>query len=373
MVHRAAQAYAEQSGHAVWAYKNNTDFHGASYGTHENYLVPREVGFERLYRDLMPMLVARMVLVGAGKVGSEAGADCEFQLSQRADFYIEPVNTETLYRRPIFNTRDEPHADPAKHIRLHVICGDANMIPDATARKVGLVKLALALCEAQEAPRWRIVNPVRSAQSISKDKGYKFEVGLEGRSWTTADEILESYFAAGERVLDLDDDLRWVIESSRELLRKLRTDFAGFARRVDWAAKRRILQQFIEEEGTDWRDPALRAYDLEYHNVDPESSLHTALEQMGEVEQGPPPAELQRCLERCDEPSRARARGTAVRRFREHLVDACWRTLTFDLNGEKVEIELLPNAQYPVELEEIEDVGTFVRMVRGVTCPTVID
>lgn len=373
LVHTAAQAFAERTGHSVWAYKNNTDFHGASYGTHESYLVPREIGFERLYRDVMPMLVSRMILVGAGKVGSESGPSCPYQISQRADFYVEPVNTETLYRRPIFNTRDEPHADPARFIRLHVICGDANMIPEATARKVGLVKLALALCEAQEAPRWRIVNPVRSAHSISKDQAYKFEVALEGRSWTTADEILESYFAAAERVLDLDDDLRWVVSSSRELLGRLRSNFSAFSRRVDWAAKRRMLEQFIEEERTDWRDPALRAYDLEYHNVDPDSSLHAALEQMDEVEAGPAPSELERFLEGCEEPTRARARGIAVRKFRQHLVDACWRTLTFDLDGERVEIELLPDGHYPAELEDIEDVGTFVRMVRGVQCPTVTD
>jgi hypothetical protein len=373
VVHSACRAFSEQSGHEVWAYKNNTDFHGASYGTHENYLVPRSVGFERLFQDVTPLLIARMILVGAGKVGSESGPSCAYQISQRADFYVESANAETLYRRPIFNTRDEPHADPARYIRMHVICGDANMIPEATARKIGLVKLALALCEANCAPLWRIANPVRTAQAISRDASYKFEVGLEGRSWTTADEILESYFSAAERLIELDQDLRWVIDSSRELLSKLRSDFPAFARKADWAAKKRILENYIQEEGSDWNDPALRAYDLEYHNVDPESSLHAALEQMNEVEQGPSLAALVDRLLGVQEPTRARARGLAVLKFREHLVDACWRSLTFELNGETVEVELPPEAEYHAQLEHAADVGTFVTMLRGVSCPTATD
>ncbi|RYG26795.1 peptidase, partial [bacterium] len=103
---RAAQAYAAESDREIRVYKNNTDFHGASYGTHESYLVPRSLGFETLFAACVPMLVARQVLVGAGKVGSETGTWVDYQLSQRADFFVEPANAETLYRRPVFNTRD---------------------------------------------------------------------------------------------------------------------------------------------------------------------------------------------------------------------------------------------------------------------------
>ncbi len=124
---QAARAYEEQTGWKTRIYKNNTDFHGASYGSHESYLCPRSLGFEKLYAAVLPMLVARQVLCGAGKVGAESGRSCTFQLSQRADFFVEPYNTETLFRRPIFNTRDEPHAEKSDWIRLHVISGDANM------------------------------------------------------------------------------------------------------------------------------------------------------------------------------------------------------------------------------------------------------
>ena len=130
---RAAAALAEESGREVRIYKNNTDFHGASYGTHESYLVPRSLGYQRLFDACVPMLVARQVLVGSGKVGAETGPFVSYQLSQRADFFVEAANAETLYRRPVFNTRDEPHGDARRWIRLHVIAGDANMIPAATA------------------------------------------------------------------------------------------------------------------------------------------------------------------------------------------------------------------------------------------------
>ncbi|MGV3617739.1 MAG: proteasome accessory factor PafA2 family protein [Fimbriimonas sp.] len=362
----AARTLAARVGREVRVYKNNTDFHGASYGTHEGYLVPREVGFDRLFRDLLPMFVVRQVLVGAGKVGAESGAACAYQISQRADFFTEPANAETLYRRPIFNTRDEPHADPARWIRLHVICGDANMIPAATARKVGLVKLALHLAEAGTAPLWRIKDPVRAFQAISRDETYGFRVELEGRSWTTAGEILESYFAAAEATLDLDDEMRWVVDSSRQLLGDLTRNFDRFRREVDWAAKRHVLEQVLAEEGTDWRDPSLRSYDLEYHNADPEESLHAALVQMDEVAPDPDFADLRASLEGVDEPTRAFARGIAVRKYREHLVSAAWRSLTFRVGGKAIEVELPPDATYPPELADTPDVETFIQALRGI-------
>jgi len=366
VVQRAAKALAAREGLSVKTFKNNTDFHGASYGTHEGYLVPRELGFDRLYQDLLPMMLARQVLVGAGKVGSENSRTVEFQLSQRADFLTEKANAETLYRRPIFNTRDEPHADPQRWIRLHVICGDANMIPAATARKVGLLKLALALCEANEAPLWRLKDPVRAFVDISRDISLQFRVELEQRSWTTAPEILESYFAAAEKVLDLDDEMRWVIESSRQLLKDLYQDFDRFRQHVDWAAKRAMLAQFVESEGISWSDPHLRAFDLEYHNVDREEGLHAALVEMGEVEPDPDEADLLACLEGVNETTRALARGLAISKFNKDLLGVCWRTLTFNVNGQPIEVDLPPDGKYLPQLREATDVGTFISMLRGV-------
>ena len=366
VVLRAAQAFAEKKGLSVKIYKNNTDFHGASYGTHESYLVPRELGFERLYKDALPMMVARQILVGAGKVGSEKGPSSGYQLSQRADFLSETANAETLYRRPIFNTRDEPHADGQRSIRLHVICGDANMIPGATARKAGLMKLALKLCESRNAPTWSLKDPVRAFQEISRDETHQFRMELEGRSWTTASDVLESYFAAAEHCIEIDDELRWVIDSSRELLSNLDSDFNEFARHVDWAAKKKMISEFMEDEGIDWSNPHLRAFDLEYHNIDPEEGLHSALVEMDAVEADPSESDQFACLQGVCESTRALARGLAISKFNPRLLGVCWRTLTFEVDGKPREVDLSPNGEYPAQLRDANDVGTFISMLRGV-------
>lgn len=365
IVLRTAKEYGEQIGKSVQIYKNNTDFHGASYGTHESYLVPREVGYEKLFAAVTPILVARQILVGAGKVGAEQGASATYQLSQRADFFMEAANAETLYRRPIFNTRDEPHADPSTWIRLHVIAGDANMIANATARKVGLVRLALRLLQEGDLPQWSLEDPVKAFQAISRDETTTYAVALKNRSWTTGPEILESYFAAAEATLELDSEDRWLIDSSRKLLRELTEDFASFAREVDWAAKRRMLEQFMESEGTDWRDPALRSYDLEYHNVDPEEGLHAALVELGQVAANPEESELEIRRERIFEPTRARAREIAVTRFGSALHTAGWRRLVFRVEDRLEEVDLAPDRDYPESLYAITSVEEFISQLRA--------
>jgi proteasome accessory factor A len=150
-------------------YKNNSDYSGASYGTHENYLVDRKIGYERLATGLLPLMVCRQLFVGAGTVGSEVGKPCEYQLSQRADFMSEVAAVDTLYRRPIFNTRDEAHADRERWIRLHVICGDANRSQWATAMKIGMMRVGMELVAIDEAPAWRFADPVTAFSDVSRD------------------------------------------------------------------------------------------------------------------------------------------------------------------------------------------------------------
>jgi proteasome accessory factor A len=363
---RAARELSTASGLDVGLYKNNTDFHGASWGSHESYLVPRELGFDRLFRDLIPMMVIRQVLVGAGKVGAEHGRAATYQISQRADFFVEPANAETLFRRPIFNTRDEPHTDPTAWTRLHVICGDSNMIASATARKVLLMKLAIRLCIEGSAPLFSFKDPVRAFQAISKDESYRFEIELEKRSWTTAREVFAAYFAAAEATLELDEEERWLIDSSRDLLEAL---YSGngerFSRSVDWAAKKSMLEHYMDEEGTDWRDPSLRSFDMEYANVDPDQSLHQALVEMGKVEPNPEPQEWQPCLEGVREGTRARVRGLAVSKFRESLVNACWRSVTLRTGDAEIELDLDPTREFPAELGNTDSVESFIQAIEG--------
>ena len=301
------------------------------------------------------MLIVRQILTGAGKVGSEDGDWCDFQLSQRADFFTESANAETLWRRPIFNTRDEPHADPAQWIRLHVISGDANMNPICTALKVGLIKLGLWLLDADEAPYWPIVKPVQTIKAISRDLSFEFRIELEKQNWTTAYEVFESYFAAAEQVLELNEEARWVIDTSRRLLTELRSDWDSFRKSVDWAAKFHFLNQIREEESLTWKAPMLQAYDLEYSNIDPDSGLFYALREMGEIaDPGFSAIETPH--------SRAFARGVAVKNFKSELTHVGWRGLVFD----KEFVELRPDVAYPDSIAQISDVGTFIQSLKDI-------
>jgi Pup amidohydrolase len=363
---RAAQRFSQATGLEATLYKNNTDFHGASYGTHESYLAPRALGFEQIFSALAPMLVVRQVLTGAGKVGVETGASCPFQMSARADFFSEVANVDTLFRRPLFNTRDEPHADPAKWIRVHVINGDANMMTECTVRKVGLIKLALRLAEVGEAPLWRLSEPVRSFRELSRDLTGSMALPLEARSWTTPRDILESYFAAAEAVLEFDGEMASLIAECRLLLEQLSSHgYAAIAPTVDWAAKRVMLDSIVASEELAWNDPVLQAYDLEYHNVDPEVGLFHALEQMGSVNMEKPLEDLGPLLERHTEPTRAFARGVAVHRFKDRIQTAAWRSITFKDGEDLLELELPPNLTYPTELADVENVDSFMSMIGG--------
>lgn len=352
--HAFVHQVATQSGLDVSLYKNNTDYHGASYGTHESYLLPRKHGFEKLFHAVVPMLIARQILTGAGKVGSESGDRCDFQLSQRADFFVEPANAETLWRRPIFNTRDEPHADPSVWTRLHVICGDANMSQTCTALKLGLVKLALWLLDIDEEPEWNIPNPVQAFRKISRDASHRFTIDLGRGNWTTAYDIIESYFSAAEAKLEpLNPEARWVIETGRSLMDSLRGDGELANKTIDWAIKRQLFLQIMTEDDLDWQSPALQAYDLEYSNIDPEEGLFFALQDMGAAGEIVFP-------EGDSAMTRAFVRGLAVQNFCEQLTNVGWRGLTF---GEEF-VELLPDVAYPDSLGDIRDVGTFIQTIR---------
>lgn len=350
----AARNFTESTGLEAKVYKNNTDFHGSSYGSHESYLVPRDLGFVKLFAAVTPILIARTVLCGAGKVGSEKGQGpaCPFQISQRADFFTESASVDTLYRRPIFNTRDEPHADPERWIRLHVISGDANIIPRCTSRKVGLVKLALMLANIGEAPIWNLANTVEAFKNVSRDETYKFEIKTGDQGSTTAFEIIESYCASAEKHLDLDEEMAGLLREVRALRDLLPADFPEFARHVDWAAKRTLLEQVIDLEGLSWRDTvALQSYDLEYHNIDPEQGLSFVLD-----------IDRSTGAELSTPTSRARARGHAVKHFKADLQWVGWRCLRF-LDG--TELELDPTREFGTEIDEIRDIPSFIRAVRA--------
>jgi len=360
----AAESFARSIDANVVLYKNNSDGHGASYGTHENYLVPRSMGFARVSAAVLPVLVARQLLCGAGKVGSESGEHCDFQMSQRADFFTEVCSVDTLYRRPVFNTRDEPHADPDRWMRLHVICGDANRIGTAVRRKVALVKLALWLESVGRAPQWRLSDPVRSFRAVSRDLTGEGRIELEGGNWTTAASILGSYVEAADKFLD--KGFPWVEEAvhegvgSCETADLVRSDPETFARTVDWAAKGHMIGAYLDDAGSGWNDPAAKSYDLAYHDVDPVEGLFASMAEYGMVEPTVGQDVKQARLERCHENTRARARAVAVRSFSSALKGATWGRLTFETEAGVRSVALQPDGCYPESLESLHSLDEFL-------------
>ncbi|MGH3331171.1 MAG: depupylase/deamidase Dop, partial [Nocardioidaceae bacterium] len=236
----------------ILLYKNNTDNKGASYGAHENYLMRRSTPFGEIVRHLTPFFVSRQVVTGSGRVGiGQDGRDNGFQVSQRADYFEVEVGLETTLKRPIINTRDEPHADPEKYRRLHVIIGDANLSEISTYLKVGTTALVLAMIEDRFLSRELTVDqPVRSLREVSHDPSLKHLLRLsDGRSLTAVQLQMEYLDLAKKYVedrlgSDVDDQTQDVLTRWESVLTRLETDPMQCARELDWVAKLKLLNSY---------------------------------------------------------------------------------------------------------------------------------
>ncbi len=326
---------------ALTLYKNNSDGKGNSYGTHENYLVRRDVEFAHLIRAMVPHFVSRQIVVGAGKVGAETEAAIErdpaFQLSQRAEFFEEVVGLETTLKRPIINTRDEPHADAERFRRLHVIIGDANMSQFATLVKLGSTALLLAALEEfglEGFPAMPLA-PVYAVRAFALDltlsEPVACEDGLSRSAWDFQDELwclANDYVerTGGEPVAD-EPEVAEVLTQWREMLDGVRDDRAAVADRVDWVAKWRVVNGYRDRYDLDDHSARLRAIDLQYHDLRPTHSLAQRVglrrlisdDEAREAVHDPPPS------------TRAFFRGQCVARFPDEIVAANWDSVVFDL------------------------------------------
>jgi len=325
----------------VVVYKNNSDGKGNSYGCHENYLMDRAVPFTKVVAGVVPHFVTRQVFAGAGKVGVETGAldpaEVHFQVSQRAEFFEEVVGLETTLKRPIVNTRDEPHADPRRFRRLHVIVGDANLSEVATLLKVGTTAAVLAMVEDDALPARELTpaDPVRAIHQVSADLALDRPIELaDGRS-ATAIEVQWELFAAAQRYAKdqglgvLGDEAvgEVVLDRWELVLHALETDPQSLARQLDWVAKLQLMTAYQDRHGCSWDDNRLAALDLQYHDLRPERSLYARLamerlvsdEAVAEAVTEPPPD------------TRAWFRGKCLARWPEAVVTANWDSLVFDL------------------------------------------
>jgi Pup amidohydrolase len=326
---------------AVTVYKNNSDGKGNSYGCHENYLMDRTVPFAQVIAGVVPHFVTRQVFTGAGKVGTETSAfersEVRFQVSQRAEFFEEVVGLETTLKRPIVNTRDEPHADPSRFRRLHVIVGDANLSEVATLLKVGTTAIVLAMVEdGVQPPRdLALVDPVRAIHQVSADLSLSRPLEMADGSTATALEIQWELLTAArkyaeERGLEpIGDDAvsTMVLDRWEEVLHGLEDDPFSLARQLDWVAKYQLVLAYQDRHGCDWDDDRLAALDLQYHDLRPERSLFARLGMERLVDDD----QVAAAVTEPPRDTRAWFRGQCLARWPEAVVTANWDSLVFDL------------------------------------------
>jgi len=329
------------AGQEIVIYKNNSDGKGNSYGCHENYLMDRAVPFGRIVGNITPHFVTRQIFCGAGKVGCEAGLgpdEVPYQISQRADFFEEEVGLETTLKRPIVNTRDEPHADAQKYRRLHVIIGDANLSEVATFLKVGSTALVLAMIEDDYLPRqFAFASPIGALRRISYDLTLQRPVALADGTTVTALEVQWELFERARKYAD-EVGLECVGEAvGAEVLRRweatltaLETDPASLAAQIDWIAKHRLIDGYRERHGLDWGDARLAALDLQYHDLRPEKSLaaRVGLERITDD------AEVELAMTEPPLDTRAYFRGKCLQKYADDVVAANWDSLVFDIGDE---------------------------------------
>ncbi len=343
---RAADRRNQRLGGAyVQLYKNNTDFHGHSYGCHDNYLVARAIPFPQLTRGLLPFLVTRQVFAGAGKVGMEAQESGfvpgPFQLSQRADFMEAELGVDTMHNRPILNTRDEPHADRKKYRRLHLIVGDANFCEYATALKVGTTRLVLDVLQHGAAPQMELEQPVAAIKQLSRDPDLNTTVRLKDGRTMSGLAIQQEYWNAASRVCGgSDPDADWVLREWHDTLQCLGGDRTPLVGKLDWVTKQWLLETFMREEQLAWEDPWLASLDLEYHNLNPDRGLFLGLEAEGKTWRMTAEHDIAQALSAGPSDTRGGLRGLCVRRFSEQITGMQWERVQFSggLRGRTLEM-----------------------------------
>ncbi len=340
----AADQATQRLGRPVRLYKNNTDGKGASYGTHENYLLDRRTPFDRVVTQFTPFLVSRQIVTGAGRVGLGQTSDrAGFQLSQRADFFEAEVGLETTLNRPIINTRDEPHADASRHRRLHVITGDANLSEISTYLKVGTAALVLAMIESGGLPQsLRLLRSVPAMQTVSHDPGCRAVLDLADGRKLTAIDLQQAYLDAclvwqegpgAELPMVQQDENRDLLTRWQAVLDQLRADPTALADQLDWVAKLALLESYRARDGLGWDAAKLSLIDLQYADVNPRRSLYAALVGRGKMRRLLDEAEIDRARTSPPDDTRAYFRGRVMEKFAPSVVAASWDSVIFDVPG----------------------------------------
>ena len=337
--------------------KNNIDHKtGATFGSHENYLVSRDFPFS--YEGLgqmIPFLVTRQIFTGSGRVGAHFVPDgwvisgdvkfpsVEFQLSQRADHIVNDFYQWVQFNRAIINTRDEPLADPARFRRIHLLLGDSNMLEYATALKTGTTSVMLSLIEEGVGPPdLMLQDAVLDLKQISRDPGQKWIATLDNGKKISAVEMQFSFLNAAKKYLSgKDADTDWVIMEWGGTLEALAKDPYLLVGKIDWISKKWLLKMFLESEQKGWEDPWAISLDLEYHNLNPVKGLSFALEEEGKVIRRTSDSAIELATACPPRNTRASARGELVKSILalKETPGSEWKNIRYVINWTNLQVE----------------------------------
>ncbi len=376
VMREAAAAASAISGQSVSLYKNNSDGKGNSYGAHENYLLSRQTPFADVIRYAMTFLVTRQIFTGSGKVGRENDRpEVDYQVTQRADFFEEQVGLETTLKRPIINTRDEPHGDASQYRRLHVIVGDANLSEVQIFLKLGTTALMLAALEDGALPDpLDLADPVESCWTVSHDTLLTHPLRLDGGGTATALEIQGRYLEWLRKYAEKElDDPVWdqLIDEWERTLSLLETDPMRLADTLDWVAKKRLLEGYIARDGLHWESSKLKALDVQYHDVDGTRGLYNRLADRGAMRRLFTEEQVAEAVDEPPRRTRAYFRGKCVSRFPKAVVAANWDSLVFDVGEANLKrVPMMEPLRGGADLvgaliDEAEDAAELLRRLGG--------
>jgi proteasome accessory factor PafA2 len=363
-------------GAQMLVYKNNSDRKGNSYGCHENYLMDRRTSFKQIAEHLMSFFVSRQVYSGAGKVGTENRSQpCEYQLSQRADFFETEIALDTMVKRPIINTRDEPHADREKYRRLHVIVGDANMSEYAIYLRNGATAIVLSMIEDGTISKdLTLRDPVRAIKEVSHDSTCTLEVELQNGKRMTAVQIQRLYLEMAESYAETRETESWtrdVLDKWAFVLDALERDPRELGDKIDWVIKKVMIENFMERKGVDWESPRVQMLDLQYHDLRPDKGLYYLLERQGKVERIVTDEEITKAITEPPEDTRAYFRGHCLKRYGGEVFGVNWDSISFGIGEDPIKrvlmAEPLKGSRAHVEelLEQSQHAADLVKNLRA--------
>ncbi len=319
-------------------FKNNVDNKGASYGTHENYMTQRVTEFKNLVSGLTPHFVTRQIYCGAGRIGiNQDSSKKGFQISQRADYIEAHVGLETTLRRPIINTRDEPHCDSKINRRLHVIIGDANMSDFATILKFGSTSLILSMIENDFADfsEVEIERPVEVIKEVSQDVDLEKIYSLTNGKKMSALDIQWWYLEKASQYvksIGIDSESKLVLEFWEEALTGLGNDKHKLSDRIDWIAKQNLITTYIDDKGFSIDDPIVEAIDIKYSEITAANGIAQILRNNNRLKRYLTNEQIDDAINEPPASTRAWFRGKVLSKFPDSVSAASWDSVILDLD-----------------------------------------